>query len=70
MPAPRQIIWNGLYDVNMLKASIPGCESLEKTSDTAKASIKHGPISDDVTLSDIAAPPAKRPPTKTRAEHR
>ena len=63
IPAPRQIVWDALNDVDVLKASIPGCESLEKTSDTtmtAKAGIKLGPISakfsGNVTLSDIDPP--------------
>jgi hypothetical protein len=61
--APRQAVWNGLNDAEILKASIPGCERLEKTSDTemkAVAAIKLGPISarfnGAVTLSDIDAP--------------
>ena len=63
IPAPRRIVWDALNDVDVLKASIPGCESLEKTSDTtmtAKAGIKLGPISakfsGNVTLSDIDPP--------------
>jgi carbon monoxide dehydrogenase subunit G len=63
IPAPRQIVWDALNNVDVLKASIPGCETLEKTSDTtmtAKAGIKLGPISakfsGNVTLSDIDAP--------------
>jgi carbon monoxide dehydrogenase subunit G len=63
IPAPRQIVWDALNNVDVLKASIPGCESLDKTSDTtmtAKAGIKLGPISakfsGNVTLSDIDAP--------------
>jgi carbon monoxide dehydrogenase subunit G len=61
--APRQAVWNGLNDTKILRASIPGCESLEKTSDNqmkAVAAIKLGPISarfnGAVTLSDIDAP--------------
>lgn len=61
--APRQAVWDGLNDPTVLKASIPGCESLEKTSDTqmkAIAAVKLGPISarfnGAVTLSDIDAP--------------
>jgi len=63
IPAPRQIVWNALNDPEVLKASIPGCESLEKTSDNqmkASASVKLGPISarfsGNVTLSDIEPP--------------
>ena len=46
--APRQTVWLALNDPAVLKTSIPGCESLEKTSDTdmkATAAIKIGPIS-------------------------
>ena len=63
IPAPRQTVWNALNDTETLKASIPGCESLEKTGDNqmkATAAIKLGPISarfnGAVTLSDIDAP--------------
>ena len=63
IPAPRQIVWDALNNVDVLKASIPGCESLEKTSDTqmkATAGIKLGPISakfsGNVQLSDIDPP--------------
>ncbi len=63
IPAPRHIVWDALNNVDVLKASIPGCDALEKTSDTtmtAKAGIKLGPISakfsGNVTLSDIDAP--------------
>ena len=47
IPAPRQKVWEALNDPAILKASIPGCESLEKTSDhdiQATAAIKIGPI--------------------------
>jgi uncharacterized protein len=61
--APRQTVWDALNDTAVLKASIPGCESLEKTGDNqmkATAAIKLGPISarfnGTVTLSDIDAP--------------
>jgi uncharacterized protein len=61
--APRQAVWDGLNDTAVLRASIPGCESLEKTGDNqmkAVAAVKLGPISarfnGAVTLSDIDAP--------------
>jgi carbon monoxide dehydrogenase subunit G len=61
--APRQAVWDGLNDTDILKASIPGCERLEKTGDNqmkAVAAVKLGPISarfnGAVTLSDIDAP--------------
>jgi carbon monoxide dehydrogenase subunit G len=63
IPAPRQAVWEALNDTAVLKASIPGCESLEKTDDShmkATAAVKLGPISarfnGAVTLSDIDAP--------------
>ena len=61
--APRQAVWDALNDTETLKASIPGCESLEKTGDNhmkATAAVKLGPISarfnGAVTLTDIDAP--------------
>ena len=45
--APREKVWAALNDPAVLKASIPGCETLEKLSDTelkATASVKIGPI--------------------------
>lgn len=46
--APRQTVWQALNDPVVLKASIPGCETLEKLSDTdmkATAAVRIGPIS-------------------------
>jgi len=45
--APIARVWEALNDVNVLKECIPGCESLEKTSDTemaATVTLKIGPI--------------------------
>ena len=47
IPAPREKVWAALNDPAVLKAAIPGCETLEKLSDTelkATASVKIGPI--------------------------
>jgi uncharacterized protein len=61
--APRQVVWDALNDPEVLKNSIPGCETLEKLSDTqmkATAAVKIGPISarftGNVQLSDIDPP--------------
>src|SRR5271154_1089764 len=63
LPAPQQTVWEKLNDPEVLKACIPGCESLEKTSDTgfeAVATIKIGPVKarfkGKVTLSDLDPP--------------
>jgi uncharacterized protein len=63
LPAPQQVVWAKLNDPEVLKACIPGCQSLEKTSDTAfqaVAKIKIGPVSatfkGNVELTDIDAP--------------
>ncbi len=63
IPAPRETVWAALNDPEMLKAAIPGCESLEKTSETelkATAAVKIGPISarftGKVQLSDLDPP--------------
>jgi carbon monoxide dehydrogenase subunit G len=48
IPATREKVWAALNDPDILKASIPGCETLVKESDTdlrATASVKIGPIS-------------------------
>lgn len=48
LPADKQVVWVKLNDPEVLKACIPGCQSLEKTSDTsfaAVAKIKVGPVS-------------------------
>lgn len=61
--APRDKVWAGLNDPETLRASIPGCKSLEKTGDnafTAKVVAKVGPVKatfgGDVTLSNINPP--------------
>ena len=65
LAAPRDVVWAKLNDAEVLKACIPGCEELEKTSDTefrAVAKMKVGPVSarfkGRVTLSDIDPPQA------------
>lgn len=61
--APRQMVWEALNDPDVLRACIPGCQSLEKASDTemsAVVKIKIGPVSakfsGEVTLENINAP--------------
>ena len=63
IPAPRQIVWERLNDPETLKLCIPGCESVEKVSDTeftAKVRAKVGPVSarfaGKVTLTDLDPP--------------
>jgi carbon monoxide dehydrogenase subunit G len=63
IPAPRQLVWERLNDPETLKQCIPGCESVDKTSDTeftAKVRAKVGPVSarfsGKVTLSDLDPP--------------
>ena len=67
LPADRATVWARLNDAETLKASIPGCESLEKLSDTelqAVAKVKVGPVSarfkGKVNLTDIDAPNSYR----------
>lgn len=61
--APREKVFAALNDPAVLQACIPGCESLEKTSDTemkAKVRMRIGPVSaafsGKVTLSDLDPP--------------
>jgi carbon monoxide dehydrogenase subunit G len=45
--APLNVVWNALNDPAVLKRCIPGCEALEKTSDTnmtATVVLRIGPI--------------------------
>ena len=34
IPAPRQRVWKGLNDPEIFKSIIPGCQTMEKVSDT------------------------------------
>ena len=65
--APRQKVWDALNDLAILRACIPGCESLEKEGDAdlrATAAIKIGPIAarftGKVKLSDLDPPNSYR----------
>jgi uncharacterized protein len=67
IPAPRERVWEALNDPVVLKAAIPGCESLEKTSDNemrATAAVKIGPIAarftGKVQLTDLDPPNSYR----------
>jgi uncharacterized protein len=47
IPAPRERVWQALNDPEILKQAIPGCQSIEKVSDTeftAKVVAKVGPV--------------------------
>lgn len=61
--APAQRVWDAINDPAILKACIPGCEAIEKTSPTdfaATAKLKIGPVSatfkGKVALSDLDPP--------------
>jgi len=63
LPAPQQAVWAKLNDPEVLKICIPGCETLEKLSDTefqAVATNKIGPVKarfkGKVRLSDLDPP--------------
>ncbi|HXQ84766.1 MAG TPA: carbon monoxide dehydrogenase subunit G [Xanthobacteraceae bacterium] len=63
LAAPPQTVWEKLNDTETLKACIPGCEQLDKNSDTefqAIATVKIGPVKakfkGKVTLSDLDPP--------------
>ena len=63
IPAPRAAVWAALNDVDVLKAAIPGCDSINRLSDTeieATVTAKIGPVKASfkglVTLSDIDPP--------------
>jgi hypothetical protein len=63
LAVPRETVWEKLNDAETLKACIPGCEQLDKLSDTemqAVAVVKIGPVKakfkGKVTLSDLDPP--------------
>jgi uncharacterized protein len=65
IPAPRERVWQGLNDPEILKQAIPGCQTIEKVSDTeftAKVRAKVGPVSatfgGKVNLTDLDPPKA------------
>ena len=67
IPAPRQKVWEALNDPAVLQQAIPGCETLEKTSDNemkATVRMRIGPVSakfgGKVTLSDFDPPNSYR----------
>ena len=63
IPATQQQVWDALFDPEVLKACIPGCDTVEKTSDTtftAKVVLAVGPVkakfAGDVAIEEIDAP--------------
>jgi hypothetical protein len=61
--ASRQRVWEGLNDPEILRASIPGCQSLDKVTDdrfTATVEVKVGPVGarfkGAVSLADLDPP--------------
>jgi carbon monoxide dehydrogenase subunit G len=63
LAVPQETVWEKLNDAATLKACIPGCEQLDKTSPTefeAVATTKIGPVKarfkGKVTLSDLDPP--------------
>lgn len=67
IPAPRGRVWEALNDPGVLKAAIPGCETLEKISDEelqARVRAKVGPVNatffGKVTLSELDPPASYR----------
>lgn len=63
IPAPRETVWRALNNPDTLKQCIPGCESVEKASDTeftARVALTVGPVkakfTGKVTLADLAPP--------------
>lgn len=65
--APRELVWQALNDPEMLQKCIPGCESLEKISDTefaAKVTAAIGPVrakfNTALSLEDLDPPASYR----------
>jgi carbon monoxide dehydrogenase subunit G len=67
IPMPQEVVWAGLNDAKILKACVPGCESLQRVSDTeyrAVIVVAIGPTKSKFTgkllLLDIDAPHSYR----------
>ena len=67
LPASQAVVWQALNDPEILKASIPGCESMEKLGENelkATAAVKIGPIAarftGKVNLLDLDPPNSYR----------
>ena len=67
IPASRETVWQALNDPDVLRACIPGCQELERTSETSFAATvktKVGPVSatfkGEVELEDIDPPAGYR----------
>src|SRR5436189_4593131 len=63
VPAPQKVVWDALNDPQMLKACVPGCESIELIGDNQYQVLmvaRVGPVSakfkGKLTLSDIQPP--------------
>lgn len=63
IPAKRPVVWAALNDAGVLQRSIPGCETIEKVSDTelnATLTLKVGPVKarfkGNVKLVDLMPP--------------
>ena len=63
IPAPQQLVWNALNDPEILKACVPGCESIQRSGDNEYQVLmvaRVGPVSakfkGKLTLSDIKPP--------------
>ena len=63
IPAPQRAVWDALNDPAMLKACVPGCESIEPTGENEYQVLmvaRVGPVSakfkGKLTLADVKAP--------------
>src|SRR5438874_7162437 len=63
IPASQRVVWDALNDPEMLKASVPGCESIERSGDNEYQVLmvaRVGPVSakfkGKLTLSDVKPP--------------
>ena len=63
VPAPQRVVWDALNSPEMLKASVPGCESMERSGDNEFQVLmvaRVGPVSakfkGKLTLSDVKPP--------------
>ena len=63
LPVSREVVWESLFDTDILMASVPGCQSVEKASDTlykVTTVLTIGPLkakfNGTLTIADAQAP--------------
>ena len=67
IPMPQEVVWAGLNDAEILKACLPGCESLQRVSDTEIVGEEHVRVT-ETAHGDVRRGPG--PDTADRGQRR